>query len=233
MHERKKCILFVSVFFIFLLLMIIKIFWSNSNNQKQLSNIELKFAKSDSVELINQIEFLKQKHSLYQSVLDRKENAAWAAFALYLTGLVLFYKRVLKIDRKKCSAKFILTSVLLIFAICVFAFIHAQYSSIYENHAKATASNTLHLKLVDENKPVENFSEIHRYIYRKELYNIQKFRGKMHPLKIVFYFISLEWTKSGPRKITGANTQEATVYFLISFVNLILIFLIWKPARKT
>ena len=104
----------------------IKVYWEQSN---------------DTTKLNYQIEYLSQINTSSQSLLNRKENAAWAAFALYLSGLVLFFSSLKNFRNTKCCKKILASLLLLLIAVCVFAFIHAQYSSIYDTIAKAHASN--------------------------------------------------------------------------------------------
>ena len=238
MNNKTKCKFGLISFYVFLIVLILKVFFDESStgydNIQTESQIENSSYES---KLENQIDYLTQLKETSQSLLDRKENAVWAAFALYITGLVLFFKSLKKYQNQNCRNKILLCFTLFIIAITVFAFIHAQYSSIYDTKATAHASKILLFRLIDSGNPVENLGITHDLLYREKLKEEQKYRGKLHPLRIMISFICLDWTKSGKRELTSVNIQEASIYFLLFLFNLICIiyiqFEIVKDIKKT
>ena len=73
-----------------------------------------------------QIDYLSQLKETSQSLLERKENAVWAAFALYITGLVFFFRKLNEIQKLECYKRILTCLILLIVAIFVFAFIQGN-----------------------------------------------------------------------------------------------------------
>jgi hypothetical protein len=238
MKNKTKCILKLISIFTFLLLVIIKIVVDESEIES------LNIIGEDNIEHANyenklkyQIDYLSQLKDTSQSLLDRKENAVWAAFALYITGLVLLFKYLKEFQKLKCGKQILISFILLIIAISVFAFIHAQYSSIYDTKATAHASKILLLGVIDGGNPIDNLRIAHHHLYHAKLKEEQKYRGKLHPLRIVISFICLDWTKSAKRELTSVNTQEASIYFLLILFNFIcigyLLIGVIKDIKKT
>ena len=198
-----------------------------SKNIHLVNEVNYKFETNEDFKKLElQINYLSQNQTFSTSWIDQKETNAWAAFALYLTGLAIVVKFYPKPPIRKIY-KFFIPLVIITVAISAFAFIHAQYSSLYDTSSHANASNFLIKKIIDEGKPVTNFSDCLKQLYHRELSKNQKFRGKKHPLKILKYYILLDWIKSSnDRKINNLNIQEATIYFLLILFNIISIFII-------
>ncbi len=202
-----------------------------SSDQNQSKKVGFIFENdSNKTKLNHQINYLTQKSAISQSLIDRKENAAWAAFALYLTGLGLVFK-FLHGNKpfKKFKSIIIVSLIILAMAISVFAFIHAQYSSIYDTNAHANAADTLLQVIIDSERALINLSDYRRAYYNKNLIISQKFRGKKHPWKILKYFILGDWTESSnTRVLNSLNTQEAALYFMMILLNVVLIIYIFN-----
>jgi len=229
MTDKIKCILCICSIVLFLSLILIKVKFDESStrtdNHERKANVE-QINYGDKLKY--QIDYLSQVNVSSQSLLDRKENAVWAAFALYITGLVLFYRHLKKLQKLGCSLKCGISLLLIIIAISVFAFIHAQYSSIYDTKAHARASKILLLRIIDSGEPINNLTNAQDSTYQSELTTEQRYRGDLHPLKIIISFIFGEWTKSGERDLNSTNTQEAAIYFLLLLSNFIyIVLLMW------
>ena len=179
-----------------------------------------------------QIDYLSQIKVSTDLVIDRKENAAWVALTLYLSGLVFFfyYQPLKRIKRKdlSCPCRILAVLILIIIAITTFAFIHAQYSSIYDIHANKHASNELILRILDSGKPIDSLKTEQIKLYREGLDIRQIYRGRCHPLQILWQFIILDWAKTGHRNLKNQNTQEASIYLIMLIFNAIIIVQIFR-----
>jgi hypothetical protein len=233
MNSKTKCII-ISVISVFILILIIfKILFDESQIKESNSFKNVKFEQaSDENKIKYQIDYLSQVKETSQSLLDRKENAVWAAFALYVTGLVFLFRRLEEYKKLECYKRILICFIIILIAISVFAFIHAQYSSIYDKKATIGASQALLLDIIENEKPIKNFQMTHENLYHSKLGIEQKFRGKLHPLRIVISFLCLDWTKSSNREMTTVNTQEASIYFLLFLFNIICIILLLKGNIK-
>lgn len=227
--------------FIFLLGLIVTVFIAiayicyldSTTNESQTieSKVNYKFENTFSDKKLElQINYLTQRKISSTTWTIQKETNAWAAFALYLTGVVVLFNFLHKIRFNYFVTFIIIIFIIVSAATSTFAFIHSQYSSIYLTSADANASNELISRIIDKGKPVSNMSECISQLSKNNLIKNQKFREKKHPLKILKYLLRFDWTKSSnDRELrNNLNIQEATIYFLMILFNIILIIYVIK-----
>lgn len=179
-------------------------------------------------EIKYQLDFLYHTRQLDTNTLESKENAAWAAFALYMTGLgLLIFKKLEFFKVESTIWKIIIYNIILIsfviIAFSVFAFIQAQYSAIYKLRAHSISAHVLLERIIQSGKPLNNFIDEKTTIDSVYL-NIQKPKeGQLQPLHNLVSFLKLKWTKSKNRKMTRENIQVASIYTLMILFNLFLV----------
>lgn len=131
MNANTKCNLYRLIIILFPLLILLVVIFDESPKKTDNHEIEENVEQIEyGDKLKHQIDYLSQVKVSAQSLLDRKENAVWAAFALYITGLVFFYSYQKKLQKLSCIQKFLISLLLIITAISVFAFMHNIHQSM-------------------------------------------------------------------------------------------------------
>lgn len=195
--------------------------------------------------------------------IQRKEIAIWSATVLYLAGLIYLFRFLYnnnsslidELNLPSCIFFSIIIIVLYIFGISIFAFIHANFGSIYFTRALFQEATKLKTEVLLDELP--EFSELleekllkdvnrekergnyEDFVYPSFIYNrihkrkthTQQFQksGYFRIIILIFSLIILNW---GPIKWwkkcslnNGVVIREASIYSLIFFPNLI--FTIW------
>jgi hypothetical protein len=177
--------------------------------------------------------------------IQRKEISAWSGLIFYYAilwslGSLISDQDISKID----PLYFILFFTCLGFAF--FRFIHTQYASIYQMNAHSFVHKRVAMQIIVQKSQffltneIENIDTLFEYINKKiefEIHNnFQKFRGKLHPLQIVFYFwfyififLFQKIFKLKKRKLNNNEREEAALYSLLVlgfiFINCVLLLL--------
>ncbi|MEJ2635865.1 MAG: hypothetical protein P8184_11310, partial [Calditrichia bacterium] len=132
--------------------------------------------------------------------------------------------------------------VLLIFSLIFFAFIHANFGSIYFSQAASQTliiltseiieKNFTYSQLIKENQRHDNYSDktdkknfvypdfIH-YRINERLYKNQPFKKKrFRVIKLIFSLLTLQWGAFGSKLENSIARQEASIYSIIVFSDL-------------
>ena len=190
------------------------------------------------------IDILSQDVHKHPGWIERKEVAAWAAVVFYIVGLWSLFSFVADYENPFDFLVLILLVILLIVLfISIFFFVHAQYSSIYFNHAYSSAVQRAIYELIrkavkgqdiDIDLDFHNLDPYPKFI--KELLEeqqkkVQPYRGKKHPIKILIEFWTFAWIWKKPeeRKLDNHSKQEAAIYSLLIVSNFF--FVIYLACR--
>lgn len=184
------------------------------------------------------INFLLSETDFNTPWIQRKEVSAWSAL-LFLYAILWALTSFFNYQNSFFTKENIIPFSIMIYAICFvfFRFIHSQYSSIYYMSARTTVIKEIILNLCEtgnsffEKNGIFNYEDCQTYLNNKTEYalknTIQKFRGKIHPLRILIYF----WTylfiwifRRDKRKLNLVEKAEASIY---SLIVLVVIFYTW------
>ncbi len=186
--------------------------------------------------------------------IQRKETAVWSAVALYLAGLLYLLnfittkERIIVIDKMSDVMFFLMVEYIIVVMLALFlmvlfliiwAFIHSQFSVIYNTNAEAY----VYYKRISESlRNKAGFSGVTEFIIRNpkglgiidpitiRQNELQRFPDDgLRIIKLLWLFwkcifnLSWKWVdKNGkPQLLSPINKQEAAIYSLMIVVNLV------------
>lgn len=187
--------------------------------------------------------------------IQRKEVAIWSATALYLAALTYSftfffdnYSTFIQVF-SNCGLFISIIIALVVFGIIIFAFVHAHFGSIYFSNSLFQTVSQLISKILEENLTYDevknenqdfNISKkrikdedfafpsfLHRRIEERLTINQLYTNSKLRIFKLIFFLITLQWGMCGSKLKSGTVKQEASVYSLFFFANLIYIILVF------
>jgi len=185
------------------------------------------------------INILIEERKLRVSNIFKTEAAAWAAVLAYIAIIgYLYTSEVGNPPVYKCYYinEIILTVIYVFIFIIFFAFIHTLYATIYHDTALADSilkevTNLANTKEFDysEYDSDEIFGLPIRVVNMKNqmLKSIQPYRGKLHPLRIMYDFIIFKWTWRKRKNVRERSTQEASINWLLLILFLASIINVW------
>jgi hypothetical protein len=199
------------------------------------------------------IESLRPVQTNYVNWIQRKEVASWTAIALYLASLMYSfsflknnYLKYLNELQNSCLQLIIIILIIItlfLVAVIIFAFIHAQYSSIYFN----ASLNQALIKFVSESiqynykyddllgEAYDKYYKDRKCIYpafiQNRIYQLQKYNNSLFGKKgrvliLIAYIVFLQWGPLGNKFNSNIMKQEASLYSLMFFANAIYIIML-------